>query len=159
MRLYYYCCLRSYYCCFFIYFCFSSSFLWSSFLRCCCTDELMFINWVSSVKTLQSFPFFLTISLYSASRYYFIEYLVFSSIEISITPLYSNSYCGFWKSFRYGCLSAYSTVILCFGLKSSIFFNRSIACSSMLGKNEANDLFFMKEIWFRHYWAITDSID
>lgn len=29
----------------------------------------------------------------------------------------------------------------------------------MLGKNEEKDLFLMKAIWFKHYWAITDSME
>ena len=47
----------------------------------------MLMNWLSSCSALGSFPFFLVIYLYRASLYSLIEYFVFSSIEISMTPL------------------------------------------------------------------------
>lgn len=50
-------------------------------------------------------------------------------------------------------------MILFLGLKTSNFFSKSNATSSIFGKKLENDRFFTKDIWFKHYCAITDSID
>jgi hypothetical protein len=59
----------------------------------------------------------------------------------------------------YGWLKASYTVSRFFGLKTSNFRNKSIANSSMFGKKLPKDFFFTKFTWFRHSFAITDSIE
>lgn len=84
---------------------------------------------------------------------------MFSSMAISITPskvIYSLSS---WKSCKYGCASAYSTVNLFLELNTSSFLNKSNPSSGIFWKNDENDFFFTKLTWLRHSLAMTDYIE
>lgn len=85
--------------------------------------------------------------------------MVLSSIDISINFGQVISSIGLLKSFKYGCLKAYSTVSLLFGFIVNNLLMRSQASSEAFGNSWLNDFFFSIVIWSRHYLAKLDYID